>query len=166
MARRAGGRTRAGRRDLGLRHDADEILAAVRSLWKTLIRNPHAEAEAAGVTGPQVTVMACVVTRGPLTLTELSRTLGMRHSSTSGIVDRLEVRGLLRRTADPTDGRRTSIEATDTVRQYVRELEEGPSGRLARALASATPVERAAILRGFRLLHELLSSEIRARHSR
>src|SRR4030095_13182690 len=76
--------------------EADDILATVRALWKDLLRNPIEDAARHGMTGPQVTVMTCLVTRDPMTLTELSRTLGMSHSSASGIVDRLQACGLLR----------------------------------------------------------------------
>ena len=149
---------RPRRRDPALEREADDILALVRTLWKNLLRNPYAEAEQAGVTGPQIVVMACLVRNGAMTLTDLSRTLGMSHSSASGIVDRLESRGLVRRSEDTTDRRRTSIEVTDSVRRYVRELDEGPSGRLARALESAPPADRAAIGKGLRLLRDLLAS--------
>lgn len=138
--------------------EAEAILAAVRTLWRDLLRNPFDEAAEHGMTGPQVTVMACLVTRGPMTLTELSRTLGMSHSSASGIVDRLEMRGLVRRTEDPKDRRRTTISVTDNVRRYVRDLEEGPAGRLASALESATPAERTRIRSGLETLTALLGA--------
>jgi DNA-binding MarR family transcriptional regulator len=149
---------RSSRRNPTLQREAEEILAAVRALWKSLFRNPHADAEQHGMTGPQVTVMACLVSKGPTTLTELSRSLGMSHSSASGIVDRLQSRGLVRRAEDARDRRRTSIEVTDAVRHYVRELEEGPAGRLTRALGHATPAERAAIKTGLTVLSELIGS--------
>lgn len=149
---------RSTRRNPALQRDADQILATVRALWKDLLRNPQADAEQHGMTGPQVTVMACLVSRGPIALTELSRTLGMSHSTASGIVDRLQSRGLVRRTEDAADRRRTSIEVTEAVRRYVRELEEGPSGRLVGVLAVATPSQRAAIKKGLELLRDLLSS--------
>jgi DNA-binding MarR family transcriptional regulator len=144
------------RRRPALERDAEQILATVRALWKDLLRNPSADAEEHGMTGPQVTIMACLVRNGAMTVTELSRRLGMSHSSASGIVDRLEARGLLRRTEDASDRRRTSIDVTDNVRRYVRELEEGPSGRLVRVLTAATPAQRAAIRKGLRLLCNLL----------
>jgi DNA-binding MarR family transcriptional regulator len=150
---------RSPRRDPVLQREAEHILATVRTLWKDLLRNPYTEAEEHGMTGPQVTVMACLVGKGPMTVTELSRSLGMSHSSASGILDRLESRGLVRRTEDTTDRRRTSIEVTEAVHRYVRELEEGPAGRLARALASATPAQRAAISKGLKLLRDVLAAE-------
>jgi DNA-binding MarR family transcriptional regulator len=148
----------ARRHDPTLRRQAEEILATVRALWRDLLRNPHADAEQHGITGPQITVMACLVGRGPMTLTELSRSLGMSHSSASGIVDRLQARGLLRRREDASDRRRMSIEVTEAVQRYVRELEAGPSGRLVEALAIATPGQRETIQKGLDLLCSLLGS--------
>jgi DNA-binding MarR family transcriptional regulator len=149
---------RSTRRNQALQREAEQILAIVRALWRDLLRNPYADAERSGITGPQVTVMACLVSKGPMTLTELSRTLGMTHSTASGIVDRLQARGLVRRTEDAADRRRSSIEVTEAVRRYVRELEEGPSGRLVGVLAVATPSQRAAIKKGLELLRDLLDS--------
>lgn len=142
------------------------MLATIRALWKDLFRNPDVDAEEHGITGPQITVMASLVTNGPMTLTELSRTVGMSHSSASGIVDRLQAKGLVRRTEDASDRRRTPIEVTDAVRRYVRQLEGGPSGRLVRALERATPAQRAAIKKGLGLLEDLVRSHRSSERSR
>jgi MarR family transcriptional regulator, organic hydroperoxide resistance regulator len=136
--------------------ETEQALADIRALWRDLFRNPFADAEASGLTGPQVTLIASVVSRGPMTLTELSRTLGMSHSTASGIVDRLASRGLLQRAPDATDKRRTRITVTDTVTRYVGELEAGPAGRLASALSAARPDERRSITKGLQLLRSLL----------
>ncbi|HEX2360712.1 MAG TPA: MarR family transcriptional regulator [Jiangellaceae bacterium] len=144
------------RREPALTRETEATLAHIRALWRDLFRNPFAEAEASGLTGPQVTLIASLVSRGPMTLTELSRALGMSHSTASGIVDRLASRGLLQRTPDATDRRRRRIVVTDKVTRYVRELEAGPAGRLATALAAATTEQRRSITRGLQLLRELL----------
>jgi DNA-binding MarR family transcriptional regulator len=136
--------------------ETEEILTHLRVLRRDVLRNPFLEAKRSGLTGPQVTVMAQLFSHGPLTLTALSRQLGMSHSTASGIVDRLEGRGLVLRTPDPSDRRRTQITVTGVVTEYVQELAEGPSGRLATALASATAEQRRAIIDGLRLLRRLL----------
>ena len=136
--------------------EAEEILGLLRALRRDLARNPFADAERSGLTGPQVTAMTCLVSRGPLTLTELSRAMGTSHSTASGIIDRLEARGLVRRTPDAADRRRTRIVVTEEVTRYVQELEEGPPGRLAAALRRASPHQRRAIRQGLALLRELL----------
>jgi MarR family transcriptional regulator, organic hydroperoxide resistance regulator len=146
----------ATRRTPSLMHEAEGVLADIRTLWRDLFRNPFDEAKQSGLTGPQVTVMACLVTRGPMVLTELSRTLSMSHSTASGIVDRLQQRGLVQRREDAVDRRRTAIAVTDNVAQYVRQLQAGPAGRLVAALEKATPPQRHAITKGVRTLRKLL----------
>jgi DNA-binding MarR family transcriptional regulator len=136
--------------------ETEHALTHIRGLWRDLFRNPFAEAEASGLTGPQVSLIASLVSRGPMTLTDLSRTLGMSHSTASGIVDRLSSRGLLQRNPDPADRRRTRIVVTDRVTRYVSELQGGPAGRLAAALAAASPTQRRSIARSLQLLRELL----------
>jgi DNA-binding MarR family transcriptional regulator len=147
------------RRDPALMRETEDVLAHIRALWRTLFRNPFVEAEESGLTGPQVTVIASLVTRGPMMLTELSRTLGMSHSTASGIVDRLESRGLVQRNPDAADKRRTRIVVTDKVTRYVNELEAGPAGRLSTALATATLEQRRAIAKGLQLLRELVDRD-------
>jgi DNA-binding MarR family transcriptional regulator len=147
-----------GRREPAIAALAEEILALVRALRRDLLRNPAEDAERFGLTGPQVSVMACLVGKGPTTLTEVSRALGISHSTASGIVDRLQARGLVRRTQDADDRRRTRIVVTDKVTRYVRDLQLGPAGRLATALARARGVQRRDIKNGLRLLSDLLRS--------
>src|SRR5262245_27091980 len=141
-------------------HEAEDLLADIRTLWRNLFRNPFDEAKEGGLTGPQVAVMACLVTRGPMSLTELSRALSMSHSTASGIADRLQQRGLLQRRDDATDRRRTALAVTDNVTQYVRKLEAGPAGRLVAVLERATPDQRRAITRGVKTLRKLLHESI------
>src|SRR5262245_4472748 len=141
-------------------NEAEELLADIRTLGRGLFRNPFDEARESGLTGPQVTVMACLVTRGPMALTELSRTLSMSHSTASGIVDRLQRRGLVQRRDDAADRRRTAIAVTDNVTQYVHRLEAGPAGRLVGALEKATPDQRRLITKGVKALRTLLDGSI------
>jgi DNA-binding MarR family transcriptional regulator len=148
-----------GRRETTIAAQAEEILALVRALRRDLLHNPSEDAEQAGLTGPQVSVMACLVSKGPCTLTDVSRILGMNHSTASGIVDRLQARGLIRRSPDTTDRRRTRLVVTDKVTRYVHDLQIGPVGRLAEALGNATPAKRRAITNGLRLLSTLLKND-------
>ena len=93
-----------------------------------------------------------------LSLSELSRRMGLAHSTVSGIVTRLERRDLLRRAPDPDDGRFVRIELTEPVREWVqRELPATRHRPLAAALAKASDDERAAILEGLATLERLLA---------
>ncbi len=55
--------------------------------------------------------------------TELSRQLIMHRSNMTGLVDRLEARGLLRRQNDPRDRRAFNVVLTPAGRKLIREIQ-------------------------------------------
>jgi len=65
-----------------------------------------------GVTGPQRLVLRIVGTFPGLSAGDLARTLHVHPSTLTGILQRLEKRGLLRRLTDPADARRVQLEIT------------------------------------------------------
>jgi DNA-binding MarR family transcriptional regulator len=83
--------------------------------------------------------------------------MGLAHSTVSGIVTRLEQRGLLQRTTRAEDRRTTSIGLTDPVKQWVKDDLMGSRLRpIVAALERATEAERAAILTGLATLERLI----------
>jgi DNA-binding MarR family transcriptional regulator len=136
---------------------ASEIDRDLRAVRLILRRPLEAEIARGGLTGPQQSAMSVVVASGGLSLKDLSRELGLAHSTVSGIVDRLEKRGMVERRPDPADRRITKIVAAVVVQEFVREtmptLEMHP---LAEALRAASPSERDKARRGVRILRELL----------
>jgi len=146
-------------RDFGAMAEAQEVMAHLRVLRQELLSSsvdPNTDRERSGLTGPQVSVVTHLVLNGPATVTDLARELHLSHSTTSGIVDRLEIRGLVRRVQDEQDRRYTLISVTGIVEDYVRELDTGPFGRLTAALQRATPKQRQTIRDGLALLRTLL----------
>jgi DNA-binding MarR family transcriptional regulator len=134
--------------------EIDRDLRAVRQI----LRQPVESAIASGgLTGPQQSAMHLLVTSGGMSLKDLSRDLGLAHSTVSGIVDRLERQGLVKREADATDRRLNRVVVSAQVREFLRDtwpsLEMHP---LAEALRAATAPERNAILHGVRSLRRLL----------
>lgn len=65
-----------------------------------------------GVT-PQQAQLLCVLAGGPIGMTELSRVLHLEKSSLTGLVDRVERRGLVSRVSHPRDRRACQISLTD-----------------------------------------------------
>ncbi len=124
------------------------------------LRKPLEAAVAKGkLTVPQTGVMQVVVRRRGISLKELSETVSLAHSTVSGIVDRLEKRGMIERRPDEADGRISRIHPTAVVSEFVREeipaLARGP---LEAALERATEEERAEIGRALQRLKELLEA--------
>lgn len=114
------------------------------------------------VTAPQVQALQAVVehmrqTGTGISLSELSQRMGLAHSTTSGIVTRLENRNLLRRTTNPADRRFSLIELTRPAMDWVEH--DLPASRitpLVAAVAQASPDERASIVNALALLERLL----------
>lgn len=65
-----------------------------------------------GVTGQQRLVIRIVGSFPRLSAGEVARTLHVHPSTLTGILQRLERRGLLRRRTDPSDARRVQLELT------------------------------------------------------
>ncbi|WP_113697775.1 MarR family winged helix-turn-helix transcriptional regulator [Amycolatopsis albispora] len=64
------------------------------------------------LTQPQAQLL-CALNAGPVGMTELSRVLHLEKSSLTGLVDRVERRGLVRRVRDDHDRRACRIELTE-----------------------------------------------------
>jgi DNA-binding MarR family transcriptional regulator len=142
-----------------LSEDLDAIRAVLRdAAWQ------HARAHSIPLTPPQVAALQLLVDElrqsgDGLSLSELSRRMGLAHSTVSGIVTRLERRNLVERTTRPDDRRFASIELTRPAKGWVKhELKDSRLAPLAKALERARPAERTAILRGISALRALLTA--------
>jgi DNA-binding MarR family transcriptional regulator len=129
----------------------------LRAIQRILRKPLETQVARGGLTVPQTAVMQEVVTHQGISLKELSRRLSLAHSTVSGIVDRLEKRGMLERRSDSNDARISSLFPTAAVTKFLREdlptLARGPLGA---ALQRATSVECDKIEQSLRRLRELL----------
>ncbi|UWZ84174.1 MarR family winged helix-turn-helix transcriptional regulator [Occallatibacter riparius] len=132
----------------------EKDLGAIR---RALRRPLEAEVARGELTIPQSAVMQAVVQHDGISLKDLSREVSLAHSTVSGIVDRLEKRGMIERRTDAADGRVTRIHPTVIVRKFVREqipaLSRGP---LQTALERAKAGEREGLVAAVARLRELL----------
>ena len=136
---------------------AQDILARVRGLRRGLLQGARGELARSGLTGAQASVVSLLGTRGPLTVSELARELQLGHSTVSGIIDRLQARGIVQRVPDPADRRYTRVQlAGDLSRKVPSLIASGPGSRMLTALAAASPAERKTMLDGLQLLERYL----------
>jgi DNA-binding MarR family transcriptional regulator len=139
---------------------AEEIDLHLRTVRQVLRQPVEAEFARGELTGPQRSVMHVVVQSDGISLKDLSRQVGLAHSTVSGIVDRLEKQGLVERKPDAGDGRISLITASKAVRDYLRDTLPGLTIHpLVKALRRAKPAERDQILNGLRTLHRIVEKE-------
>jgi DNA-binding MarR family transcriptional regulator len=136
---------------------AEAIDRDLRTIREGTRRPLEAEIARGNLTGPQQSVLRALVQSGGMSLKELSAHLGLAHSTVSGIVDRLQERGMVQRRTSETDRRVTRIGVTRQVRDFVRDTIPGLLLHpLEEALARATAAQRRAIVEGLKTLRELL----------
>ena len=74
------------------------------------------------LTVPQVRLLGILRDREPGML-QLARHLGLDKSSVTGLIDRAERRGLVRRASTPEDGRAVRVSSTALGRQLIEQVE-------------------------------------------
>ena len=156
---------------LAVDEEATEIAASLDAISRVIRRSAWDEARKLPValTPPQLLAMQTLVEAalasvepgdpgdGGLSLSALSTRMGLAHSTTSGIVDRLERLGLVRRVPRPDDRRFTIVQLVDAVTAWVRhDLPSRKAGSLLAALRRATSEERSAIREGIATLERLV----------
>ena len=108
-------------------------------------RSKRMEAEL-GVTGPQRLAVRLVARFPRISPSDLAETLRLHRSTVTGVLQRLEERGFVRRAADPRDGRRARLELTAKGRSLDALSKGTMEASVRRALArlSAADVDGAA----------------------
>ncbi|MDN0194011.1 MarR family transcriptional regulator [Streptomyces sp. S.PNR 29] len=108
--------------------------ALVRSAF--LVNAVYGEASRGFGLTPQQGQLLCVLRPQPYGMSELGEMLGLAKSSLTGLVDRTVQRGLVRREADPRDGRAVRVGLTEQGARLAdefydetcRRIEKLPSG--------------------------------------
>ena len=129
--------------------EADDAAAA--GLASALVRLTqmlqHVLAEAGrghGLT-PQQVQLLCALSSGPVGMSELSRWLRLGKSGLTGLVDRVERRGLVARTPDVDDGRACRIALTAAGEELAGRAHAEVTARIAGMAADLAAGERAAL---------------------
>ncbi len=134
--------------------EVDQHLGVIRQKLREPLETEFARG---GLTGPQRMVMEALVRSQGLSLKLLSARINLAHSTVSGIVDRLEAKGMVVRRKDEADGRATVITPSDAVHEFLStRMPELAMSPLKGALRGASDSERATVLRGLRKLRALI----------
>ncbi len=92
-------------------------------------------------------VLALLEMREPLTMSELADELGLGLSNATGVINRMEERGLVGRRDDPTDRRLVRVELTDAGRRLTGEIEATRRDRMSQLFGALDDAQRERVLR-------------------
>jgi DNA-binding MarR family transcriptional regulator len=89
----------------------DDINSAGRYFSMVTILFHQSVAEKAGLSGADHKYLDLLIQKGPLTAGKLAKLTGLTTGAVTGIIDRLEKKGLVKRKSDPHDRRKVLVVA-------------------------------------------------------
>ena len=101
--------------------------------------------ELAGLTPTQLAALATVERSGPMRLGDLAAAEGIAPSTLTRLVTALEESGYVRRNADPSDARASTLAITPRGRDTLERLRTQTTLELAASLRLLTPAQRSAL---------------------
>ena len=132
----------------------DPTLEFLRSLWRiehSLQRVSKRMEATVGVTGPQRLVIRVLTAHPNLTAGELSAVVRLHASTLTGVLQRLERKGLIARDRDPADNRRVRLRLLPTARRLAVNTKGTVEGAVAEALSHQSPAH-------IKVAHQVLSA--------
>jgi DNA-binding MarR family transcriptional regulator len=107
----------------------DELRDALAQMSFTLMAVLTEVAAEHDLSLTQLRVLGILRDREP-TMAELATFTGLERSTISGLIDRAAARGLVRRTADPHDGRSVRVTLTESARGLALEITAAVGDRI------------------------------------
>ncbi len=127
-----------------------EIWPLIRNAYRTALKRLNARLAKEGITFPQYSVLLALARHGSMQMNRLSEHMLVAPANVTGLVDRLQKRGYVRRAKKSADRRLYVIEMTAAGDEMYRRV----SGRFASYVRSIendlTPEEAAATIRYLR----------------
>ncbi|MGW0080283.1 MarR family winged helix-turn-helix transcriptional regulator [Streptomyces sp. NPDC003393] len=120
---------------------AEDLVIAVEQL----VRYVRQSATAGSLSTAASSTLGRLGREGPQRLTELARAENVSQPNMTQLVTRLERAGLVRRTADRTDGRGVLVEATDTGLEVFRQRRAERAHALRQLVEELSEPERQAV---------------------
>lgn len=141
----AGTLARVGEPDDGRNGEIGVVAALVRSSF--LVNAVYAESSRVHGLTPQQGQLLCVLMAQPFGMGELGATLGLAKSSLTGLVDRTERNGLVRREPDPGDARAVWVTLTTRGREAAEQFYAETARRVEKLPDGLSAAERDALAR-------------------
>lgn len=129
-----------------LRTDAERLAEIITSLQRSLILNISKELSRGNVSLPQYCLLGFLSQQPHLTMTEIAQKMGHTTAAATGLVDRLERLGHVRRVHAQEDRRKILVEITESGSALVTEVRDDIVGNILKIMDLLSPTEQKAWL--------------------
>ena len=90
----------------------NDVLIAIRKIIQSIALNSKSLVKRVGLTGPQLMILQEVVQAGEVSVGEVAKAISLSQGTVTGILERMEKRGLVTRRRSNSDRRRVLVQAT------------------------------------------------------
>jgi DNA-binding MarR family transcriptional regulator len=136
----------------------DELVGLIsRSLFAAFLRGAEQWARL-DVTMPQLKVLMLLGLHGSAPVSQLAQQMSVSPPNVTGILDRLEQHGWVRRTSDAHDRRVVRVVLTDEGRRFLDGIQHASASRTRSRLAEMAPADQDALRQGLRALMSTMVS--------
>jgi DNA-binding MarR family transcriptional regulator len=144
------------------RPEVDSIVETIIYLYTESRRLTKGMAREVGLTGPQLTVIKLLETFENLSLSSLSERIRAQNSTVTGIIDRMEREGLVRRERSTTDRRVVHIRLSDKGQKLAKQIQVEPMEIFRGALLSLSTADLRDLLRIMNKLGKYVRAKVAA----
>jgi DNA-binding MarR family transcriptional regulator len=123
----------------------DSILRSLRRITRAIDLHSRQLIEQIGLTGPQVLCLRLLVQHQTMMPTELAKEMSLSPATITGIIDRLEARGLLSRDRSQEDRRTVKLAVTPAGREAIKSVPSVLQECFAQRLRELPPENQRAI---------------------
>ena len=136
-----------------------EIFDNLRRVFQVVHEHSRRVERDTGLTGPQVWAVRVIADSEPIKISSIARRMYLHVATVVGIVDRLEARGLVRRTRDTKDRRVVYVELTKEGRILIANAPQVAQGMLLSGLEELPDRKLKTIHSGLELMVRLLNAQ-------
>jgi DNA-binding MarR family transcriptional regulator len=143
-------------------NNADEISEVIDNLRrsiKAINESSRIAEKETGLTGPQLWAIKIVAGSAPIKVSDLARRMYLHPATVVGILDRLELKELVRRTRSTEDRRVVEIDLTAQGRVVVGQAPEVAQGMLVKGLESLSKEKLSHVSESMREIVRILGAE-------
>lgn len=97
----------------------EEVLISLRKIMQSIYLHSHYLSRHFGLTGPQLLILQQLSKMGKVHIGEISKAISLSQATVTGILDRLEKRGLIERSRTSDDKRKVFIDLTPECRELL-----------------------------------------------
>ena len=136
-----------------------DVIYLMRRLRQTEERHSKEMNKKFSVSAPQVACLLALLDDGPMSPSQIAKKIMVESSTVTGIIDRLEQKGLVARTRISRDRRVITVELTEAGRRLAENAPPPIQQKIVKGLSKIDEAERAQIIRTLNKLTEMVDAD-------